>query len=209
MLKYFTTGVLTFLCLNALPAQINPASVGWLDSATYFFGTPEDSAKYQVVWKHGAGKNELLAIVNDTMQPFKPRFLAAEILFGMLPGFPEGANTKVLGQLYAQSMIENVGSGDDWGRPFERHEYGSYGLHLLRIGSDAVPALSGLLNNNHKIYYGGSDKNWERPASYQLRIKDFAAFYICRIKGWMYHCPKSQSKRDRKINRLKRKLHVQ
>lgn len=204
--------IVAALCCTAYSAKaqskINPTVLAWLDSTYYFFASYDDTTKSEPVWKNGAGKSDLVAIVNDTTLQLKPRFLAAEILFERDATFPNGTDLFLLGRLYSDALKEPVSAAAEWGRPFVRKDLGVIGPHLLRIGKPAVPAFASLLDNNEKIFYSGGDKDTEVPNSYRFRIKDFAAFYICKLNGWRYHCFKSPEKRDKKIARLKQRLNV-
>lgn len=207
MYKISTAILLLFWCTlvwSQPPGQ--DEILAWLDTA-YSFGT-RDTARSETVWQGGKGRPALIAIVQDTSLKFKHRFLASDILFERDPKYPDGVDKKMLGRLYAEALSMPVAGAESWGRPFERNQYGALGKDFIRIGEDAVPALAGLLNNNKELFYGGSDKNWEAPNSYELRVKDFAAFYICKIKHWRYRCAHSRKTRDRKIEKLKRRLKI-
>lgn len=209
----FVLGVLVNVQIAAQNTNtpVHPAALlTWLDTTSYFFWSYDDLTQSEPVWKGGAGRADLISIVSDTTVPFKPRFLAAEILFARDTSFPQGMDLSMLGRLYASALEKPVTGANEWGKPFEKGKdiYGFIGPNLLRIGSAAVPALAMLLDNERKLYYAGGDKDTEIPNSYQLRIKDFAAFYICELNGWKYRCPKSRLLRNIRINKLKRKLHV-
>lgn len=187
-------------CLTAQQV-INPQVIAWLDTG-YAFGTT-DTARSEAIWNGGKGRQDLINIVKDTSLNFIYRFLASDILFERDRNYPAGVDKKMLGRLYAEAMAMPVSGAEQWGRPFERKHYGVLGEDLLRIGKDAEPALATLLNNTEELYFGGSDKNWERPNSYDLRVMDFAAFYICKIQRWHYHCFHSARLRNCRIRSLK------
>lgn len=194
---------------TVLPAH-PAAMLKWLDTTSYFFSLYADTTYSEPVWKGGIGRADLKAIAADTALTLKQRFLAAEILFARDTSFPEGMDLDRLGKLYATALDKSIGGANEWGKPFGNgdYKYGFIGPHLLRIGPAAVPALAALLKNEKKMYYAGGDKSTEVPNSYRLRIKDFAAFYICTLKGWRYHCYRSPKLRNCRINKLKRKLNV-
>ena len=160
------------------------------------------------VWAEAGGVPRLKAIVIDEKAPLKARLLACEVLLKKDFSFlhHEDVNIGRVAAIYTNSLINNVtGMANSWGLLYEYNDAGPIGIVFIILGEEAIPELVKLLNNNKKPFYHGESAATIGNA-YRFRIKDFAAFYICRIKNLncVYH--KTRLARDAAIRKLKASL---
>lgn len=155
------------------------------------------------IWNNFNGALYLRNIAKNKLYSNKARFLAAEILFGKDKNYPPKNLKKSLAYVYANALLDGYNcSYNNWGYPFATT---IRGLHFVRLGSQALPSLISLLNNNKRILFDGSS-NASLSNRYHFRIKDMAAVFIshiCHIEFKVYH---DVAKRDKQIERIKRKL---
>ena len=160
------------------------------------------------VWAEAGGVPRLKAIVIDENAPLKARFLACEVLLNKEFTFLAHEDVKYdrIAAIYTKAMVNNLtGMANSWGLLYEYHDVGHIGAAFLILEEEAIPELVKLLNNNKKPFYHGESAATVGNA-YRFRIKDFAAYYICRIKNLncVYH--KTRLARDAAIRKLKASL---
>jgi hypothetical protein len=161
-----------------------------------------DDAGLNELWDKPGAQVGLTSILMDQCANTEARFLAAEILFERLPGFPPDKLRTLLGQLYVCALSQ-AEMGNPWGLPGELD--GQAGQHLVKIGGPAIKALFGLLDDQRQILYAGSEEA-TFGNSFRYRIKDLAAFYISKIGGHPYVLYETPEARDTEINRLRAML---
>ena len=149
----------------------------------------------------------LRRIVADEKAPLKARFLACEILSEKEKLFEGEVNRPQLAKIYTRALVQNIpGNANAWGLLYEEKDDGPVGIHFLMIGRDAIPFLSELLDNSDQtLRYEGSEEATVGNA-YRYRIKDFAAYYIGRIRGKLVPYHAEHVDRDAEIERLKAAL---
>lgn len=92
---------------------------------------------------------------------------------------------------------------DDWCRPHLNNEFGRLGKRFLVFDEKSITPLAEIVaNGNEFIQYEGSEESTEMDF-YRYRIKDFAAFYISKIKDIPMAFYQDFEKRDAEIERLK------
>jgi hypothetical protein len=126
------------------------------------------------------------------------RFLAAELLHGVIVGFPESDAVRDLPAVYAAALEATV-DGGAWGLP--GHWDGPALEHLIQLGQPAVPALARLLADERRVPYTGSVRSTLGKV-HEVRIKDLAANAIVRIVADSISIEAPAARRDVAIRRL-------
>lgn len=157
------------------------------------------------IWAEAAGVPRLKAIVIDEQAPTKARLLACEVLLQNEFTFlrDEDVNLESVAGVYATALANNTtGMANSWGLLYEYNDEGPIGTTLVLLGEKSIPALRLLLDNQQQYLYHGS-KEATVGNAYQFQIRDFAAYYICKIKNIkaVYH--QTREARDAEIERLK------
>jgi hypothetical protein len=180
----------------------DPAVMKALETKGYMdlFMTMDDE-DLDEVWTLAGGAAGLEAVVGSAQASSKARYLAAEILFKKDPGY-KPADAKRLASAYADALRDEE-IANPWGMPGELDE--PLGIHLVAFGEPAVAALRELLSNDRLIYYSGS-KEATVGNSYQMRVKDFAAFFIARIRNLPFAMDTDPKQRDAAIAALQSAL---
>jgi hypothetical protein len=155
------------------------------------------------VWDEADGVDNLKKILIDEEAPMKARFLVSEVLFTKRFGFVVEVGAELVAKIYANAMANNLtGMANSWGLLYEYNNEGPVGFNWLLLREAAIPELSKLLDNETIHMYHGS-KEATIGNAYQFRVKDFAAYYICKIKRIeaVYH--ETHAARDTEIEKLK------
>lgn len=161
-----------------------------------------DDAQLNALWAEPGAEAMLTALVVDTSATSHARFLAAEVLFRKQAGYPPDAARAGLAPVYASALRE-ADLGNIWGMPGELD--GVAGQHLVTIGEPMVAALTPLLDDTREVPYGGSEEVFVAK-QYRYRVKDFAAFFIGKIRDLPYTVHTSPHERDAEIERLRAAL---
>ncbi|MBL4648514.1 MAG: hypothetical protein JKY03_02200 [Aureispira sp.] len=155
------------------------------------------------VWEEAGGADKLKKILIDEEAPMKARFLVSEVLFTKSFGFVVEVGAELVAKIYANAMANNLtGMANSWGLLYEYNDEGPVGINWLLLREAAIPELFKLLDNETIHMYHGSEEATVGN-SYQFRVKDFAAYYICKIKQIeaVYH--ETHAARDTEIEKLK------
>lgn len=155
------------------------------------------------VWAEPESLERLQAIVRDRAAPMKARFLACEVLFDKHFTFVPEVGPAAVAEIYAHALAHNLtGVANSWGLLYEHDDAGPVGIRFVMIGEPAVPALVGLLDDASRPlgYAGGEDATVGN--AYGFRVKDFAAFYLGRIKRISVAFHQRLEDRDREISAL-------
>lgn len=153
------------------------------------------------VWTGAGGAAGLDAVIGDAAAPAKARYLAAEIRFRKDATF-RPADPAALARAYADALRSEV-LANPWGMPGELDE--PLGKHVVSLGEPAVAALVPLLSDSRRIDYGGS-KEATVGNEFQMRVKDFAAFFIARIRNRALAMDPDPKHRDQAIADLRASL---
>jgi len=149
------------------------------------------------VWTRAGGAAGLDAVIGDPQVSGQARYLAAEIRFRKDAAF-RPADPAGLARAYAEALRSEV-MANPWGMPGELDE--PLGKHVVALGEPAVAALAPLLSDAREIRYGGS-KEATVGNEYQMRVKDFAAFFIARIRNRPFTMDTDPKRRDQAISDL-------
>lgn len=170
-----------------------------------FFNYHIQSNIIEEVWKEAGGVSALKAIVIDEKAPTKARMLAHEVLLKKEFTYLQDKEVSIpqLAEVYTKALAENLtGMANSWGLLYKHNDVGPVGIHLTMLGEETIPALLKLLHNETVLRYQGSEEATIGNA-YQFRVKDFAAYYICKIKNITPVYYPSHQERDAEIERLK------
>lgn len=157
------------------------------------------------IWEEAGGVAPLKAIVINEKVPTKARLLACEVLmkyeFTSLRG--EDMEIDRIAAIYTDALVNNItGMANSWGLLYEHNDEGPIGIMLVMLGEKAIPELVKLFDNETIHMYHGSEEATVGNG-YKFRVKDFAAYYICKIKNIkaVYH--ETHAARDEEIEKLK------
>ncbi|MGB8191536.1 MAG: hypothetical protein WCF67_06430 [Chitinophagaceae bacterium] len=161
------------------------------------------------IWNDQKNEDLLKKLLASDTASDHARFLAAEVLRVHGAFFNEPGAGK-LAEIYAGALkntSEGSGnpyqlSGNLWGFLYESDDAGPLGEQLINSGKAAIPVLINLLNDDNPVLYEGSQEA-TLGNEYQYRIKDFAAFYISKIKNIPVKFYQDINDRDKEIERLK------
>lgn len=164
----------------------------------------------KTIWEDGENVEKLKSIISSTSSPSHAKFLAAEVLrYFEVELDPQ--SYVVLAEAYAYAL-ENTSADRDnvvhlngnlWGLLYEEDDAGYLGQQFVKFGNAAMPSLTKLLDDSaSRVLYEGSEEATIGSA-YQYRIKDFAAFYIAKIKHIPISFYQDFEERDKEIERLK------
>ncbi|CAA6809204.1 MAG: Unknown protein [uncultured Aureispira sp.] len=170
-----------------------------------FFNYAIQDEIISTIWAEAGGVGPLKAIVINEEAPTKARLLACEVLMKKEFTFliDEDVKTDRVIAVYTDALANNTtGMANSWGLLYEHRDVGPVGIMLILFGEEAIPELVKLLDDETIHMYHGS-KEATIGNGYQFRVKDFAAYYICRIKNTkaVYH--KTHAARDKEIETLK------
>jgi len=159
------------------------------------------------VWAEPGSLARLEAIVRDPEAPLQARFLASEVLFEKHFTFAAAIGPAVVAEIYAAALRDNLtGMANSWGLLYEHDDEGPVGVRFLMLGEAAVPALMPLLDDARTtLVYDGSEEATVGNG-YQFRVKDFAAYYLGKIKRIPVAFHSDVEARDREIEALRRRL---
>ena len=159
------------------------------------------------IWAEPDSLDRLQAIVRDRGAPMKARFLACEVLFEKHFTFVPDVGATLVADIYGHALVSNfTGMANSWGLLYEHDDAGPVGVRFVMLGDAAVPTLATLLGDGSKpLSYAGSEEATVGNA-YGFRIKDFAAFYLGKIKRIAVAYHERPEDRDREIAALAQTL---
>lgn len=172
-----------------------------------FFVLPAHAQTVERVWADPQNRPVLEALVADPAQPEEARLLAAEVLFARDFTFTSRVSPAAVAEIYTRALEQNLtGMANSWGLLYDHGDAGPVGIRLVMLGDPAVPALSRLLDDGRApLTYAGS-KEATVGNGYHYRVKDFAAYYLGRIRGIAVAFHQDPADRDQEIARLKARL---
>jgi len=172
-----------------------------------FFEYPQHDRTVDAVWADPKNHGLLAEIARTPTMPAEARFLACEVLFRKDILFLQGQDRKQIAAVYAQALVHDyTGAANSWGLLYEHRDEGPVGIVFLQLGNSAVDALVPLLDDaSRRTNYVGSIEATVGNG-YQYRIKDFAAYYLARIKGIPIAFHRDFAERDAEIDRLRQQL---
>ncbi len=181
-----------------------------IDTTSYNDLFLSDDTLLNEIWNRGESKDELKQLIKSDKTKAYTKLKAAEILYHYKVEMPKSFH-KNLAIAYTYSLShtsyeknENTSlSGNLWGLLYNHDDAGILGSRILTFGELSIPYLERLLEDNDQSFlYEGSEQA-TLGSSYQYRVKDFAAFYISKIKDIPITFYQDFEKRDAEIERLK------
>jgi hypothetical protein len=159
------------------------------------------------VWAEPDAQANLEAIVRAPGGSPRARFLASEVLFAKDFTFASAIGQELVAEIYAEALRGDfTGMANSWGLLYEHADAGPVGLRFLILGEAAVPVLRGLLEDDRAgPTYEGSEEATVGNG-YHFRVKDFAAYYLGRIRRVPVRFHQDLVARDREIEQLERAL---
>jgi hypothetical protein len=166
-------------------------------------------SRADAIWAQGRNRAALEAILADHATPLQAKFLAAELL--RANGVkPDGAAAAVVAEAYAAALAstsETAGNpwhlnGNAWGYVQHADDPGPLGRVVIGLGQAAVPPLLKLLGDDGPVVFEGS-REATTGNKLQLRIKDFAAYYLSKIENIAVPLHPDHAARDAEIEKLK------
>jgi hypothetical protein len=163
-----------------------------------------DDEALAALWSEKGAPDALRKIALDVDEDVRARFLAAEaVLSRRTDAFDDIERREVAG-VYATALRgQFTGSANEWSFPGQ--PLGRAGEHVLALGDSAMPALTGLLDDDTPVIYEGS-KEAMVGASYGYRVKDLAAQFIAGITGLPFVETLDPAARDAMIAEQKHRL---
>jgi hypothetical protein len=161
------------------------------------------------LWK-SASQQDFERLVGDTKTSPLARFLASQILLGKDMTFFSRTDLNSLSKVYVQALLGNYTKAmSDWGFVQSNDDMGAVGSIFLVFGKRSVPELVKLLGDETVVDYerltpdaSGFDPTRLR----RVRVKDFAALYISKIRNVPIEFKIAFDERDSEIARLESKV---
>lgn len=168
-----------------------------------FFNYAVHDATIAAVWGEPDSLARLEAIVQDEGAPMMARFLACEVLFKKHFIFVRDVGAETVAGIYSHALTNDLtGRANSWGLLYEHNDDGPVGLRFVTLGEAAIPTLLALLHDGRRaLTYAGSETATVGNA-YEFRIKDYAAFYISKIRRIPMQFHQDFTQRDAEIDRL-------
>jgi len=178
-----------------------------LDASGDLFNYAIRGSAVDRIWATPDSLARLIAIARAPDAPIKARFLACEVLFDKHFIFVSEVGARVVAEIYTHALVHDfTGMANSWGLLYEHNDEGAVGIRFISLGEDAVPALTALLDNaSRTLTYAGSEEATVGNA-YGFRIKDYAAFYLGKIRRLPVAFHSRPEDRDREIAKLARTL---
>ncbi len=167
------------------------------------------SSQLDSTWKRFS-QQDFEQLVADIHQPPLARFLGSEVLIKKDMTFFSRTNLKALCNVYISALQNNyTGEMTDWGFAKNNDDLGVVGGSFLIFSNNAVSPLIQLLDNNTLVHYErpllGTDI-FDSQLLQKIRIKDFAALYLSKIKNIPIRFKTTFAERDEEINQLKKRI---
>jgi len=161
------------------------------------------------IWA-SAPQHEFEGLAGDTGAPSLARFLSSQVLLRKDMTFLSRTDLNSLSGVYIQALLGNyTGTMTDWGFLRSNEDLGVAGSVFLVFGEQSVHQLAELLNDTTVVDYERPSPDvsgFDRTRLQRVRIKDFAALYLSKIKNLPVTFEVTFEQRDKEIIKLKRKL---
>jgi len=161
------------------------------------------------IWK-SASQQDFERLVGDTKSPSLARFLSSQILLSKDMTFFSRTDLNSLSDVYVQALLGNfTKTMSDWGFLHGNDDMGVVGSIFLVFGERSVPRLVNLLSDEMVVDYERPSTDvsgFDRTRLQKVRVKDFAALYLSKIKNLPIEFKIAFDERDKEIIKLKNKL---
>ncbi len=160
-------------------------------------------------WK-SASQQDFERLVADTKAPSLARFAGSQILLSRDMTFLSRTDLNALSDVYIQALLGNyTKSMSDWGFVHGNDDMGVVGSVFLVFGDRSIRQLVSLLDNATVVDYERPSPDvsgLDRTRLQRIRVKDFAALYLSRIKNLPMEFKIPFAERDQEIVKLKNRL---
>ena len=157
-----------------------------------------------------ASQLDFETLVADTKAPLLARFLSSQILLSKDMTFFARTNLDSLSDVYIQAMLGNyTKTMSDWGFLYSNEDMGIVGSVFLVFGDRSAPQLINLLCDETVVDYERAFPDvsgFDQTRLQKVRIKDFAALYLSKIKNLPIELKVAFQERDKEIIKLKNRL---
>jgi hypothetical protein len=159
---------------------------------------------------NSASQQDFETLVGDPGVSPLARFICSQILLSRDMTFLSRTDLDSLSDVYIQALLGNYTKAmSDWGFLQRNDDMGPVGSAFLIFGERSIPHLIDLLDDGRVVDYErpSTDISGLDPTRLQrVRIKDFAALYLSRIKNIPFEFKIPFNERDKAITELKNKL---
>jgi hypothetical protein len=142
-------------------------------------------------------------LAGDTEAPPLARFLSSQILLKKDMTFLSRTDSNSLSEVYIQALLGNYTTAmSDWGFLQSNDDTGAVGSVFLIFGERSVPQLVNLLNDGTVVDYKRpfpDVSGFNQTRLQRVRIKDFAALYLSKIKKLPIEFKVAFDERDHEI----------
>lgn len=161
------------------------------------------------IWK-SVPQRDFESLAADIEAPSQARFVASQILLSKDITFWSRADLNSLSSVYIQAMLGNyTKSMSDWGFLRRNDDMGILGSAFLVFGERAVRQLVSLLNDGTVVGYERTPPDvsgFDFNRLQKIRVKDFAALYLSKIRDVPLELKVGFEQRDEEITNLRNKL---
>jgi hypothetical protein len=149
-------------------------------------------------------------LVGDITASALERFLASQVLLHKDMTFLSRTDLSSLSAVYVDAFLGNyTGTPSDWGFLRSNEDLGAVGSVFLVFGDRAVDQLGALLSDATVVEYerpAPDASGFDRTRLQTVRVKDFAALYLSKIRNVPVAFEGTVEQRDREISKLERRL---
>jgi hypothetical protein len=163
----------------------------------------------QDIWQ-SASQQDFERLVRDDKASPLARFLGSQILLRKDMTFLSRTDLDSLSDVYVRALLGNYTNAmSDWGFLHSNDDLGVMGSLFLVFGERSIPRLLAVLNDDTVVDYvrPAPDVSGFDPTRLQrVRMKDFAALYLSKIKNIPIEFKIPFDERDLEIAALRSKL---
>jgi hypothetical protein len=159
---------------------------------------------------HNPHPRDLAACALQMAFQIKGRLAALLILYRLSDAMYAKVPVETRAEVYCRALQEDVLENEDaWGCLWMNGNVGLLGTHVLAQGEAAIPFLLELLDDEsiRNRYELGNEKAL-RLSIRLYRLKDFAAYYIAKIKAYELPWEPLAAERDLLIAEMRRILNL-
>jgi hypothetical protein len=161
------------------------------------------------IW-NSASQQDFEGLVADTKASPLARFLGSQILLSKDMTFFSRTDLSSLSEVYVQALLGNYTKAmSDWGFVHSNDDAGVVGGVFLVFGERSVPQLVKLLRDEKVVDYerpAPDASGFDQTRLQRVRVKDFAALYISKIRNVPIEFKIAFDERDNEIARLESKV---
>jgi hypothetical protein len=173
------------------------------------FRGPHPERTLDGIWA-SAPQEEFERLVGDATASPLARFLGSQVLLRKDMTFLSRMDLHSLSDVYVEALLGNyTGTLSDWGFLHSNDDLGVVGSAFLVFGDRAVDRLVELLSDATVVEYARPAPDvsgFDRTRLQRVRVKDFAALYLSKIRNVQVKLEGTFDERDDEIGKLERAL---